>query len=95
MSSHQANHISFGTDGIRGVMAKDFTYDIVRKAAQGIADYISYKYMRMEKPPVVVGYDRRFMSDRFALTVAEILAANGIVVDLSATPLPTPASGLL
>jgi phosphomannomutase len=67
----------------------------VRKVAQGIADYISSKYMRMEKPPVVVGYDRRFMSDRFALTVAEILAANGITVDLSATPLPTPAISLL
>lgn len=95
MSSHQANHISFGTDGFRGIIARDFTYDVVRKAAQGMADYIAYKYMRTEKPTVAVGYDRRFMSDRFARTLAEVLAANGLNVTLSSTPLPTPAVSLL
>jgi phosphomannomutase len=95
MSSHQANHISFGTDGFRGVIARDFTYDVVRKTAQGMADYIAYKYMRADKPSVAVGYDRRFMSDRFARTMAEVLAANGLSVTLSATPLPTPAVSLL
>jgi phosphomannomutase len=95
MSSHQANHISFGTDGFRGIIARDFTYDVVRKTAQGMADYISYKYMRTEKPSVAVGYDRRFMSDRFAKTLADILAANGLEVTLSSTPVPTPAISLL
>lgn len=95
MSSHQANHISFGTDGFRGVIARDFTYDVVRKTAQGMADYIAYKYMRTEKPSVAVGYDRRFMSDLFAKTMAEVLAANGLEVTLSSTPLPTPAVSLL
>lgn len=95
MSSHHANQISFGTDGFRGLIAKDFTYDVVRKAAQGMADYIAYKYMRTEKPSVAVGYDRRFMSDRFARTLAEVLAANGLQVTLSSTPLPTPAVSLL
>ena len=95
MSSHPANHISFGTDGIRGIIARDFTYDLVRKTAQGLADYIAYKYMRTEKPAVVVGFDRRFMSDRFARTMAEVLAANGLHVTLSAVPLPTPAVSLL
>lgn len=95
MSSHQANHISFGTDGFRGVIARDFTYDVVRKAAQGMADYLAYKYMRTEKPAIAVGYDRRFMSDRFARALAEVLAANGLSVTLSATPLPTPAVSLL
>lgn len=95
MSSHQSNHISFGTDGFRGIIARDFTYDVVRKAAQGMADYIAYKYMRTEKPTVAVGYDRRFMSDRFARTLAEVLAANGLGVTLSSTPLPTPAVSLL
>ena len=95
MSSHQANHISFGTDGIRGIIARDFTYDVVRKTAQGMADYISYKYMRLEKPSVVVGYDRRFMSERFALTMAEVLAANGLEVTLASSPTPTPAISLL
>ncbi len=95
MSSHQANHISFGTDGFRGIIAREFTYDVVRKIAQGMADYISYKYMRTEKPSVVVGYDRRFMSDRFARTLAEVLAGNGLKVTLSAVPIPTPAISLL
>jgi len=95
MSSHQLNHISFGTDGFRGIIARDFTYDVVRKVAQGTADYISYKYMRTDKPTVVVGYDRRFSSDRFARTMAEVLAANGFAVTLSSTPLPTPAVSLL
>lgn len=95
MSSHQANHISFGTDGYRGIIAREFTYDVVRKTAQGMADYIAYKYMRMEKPTVAVGYDRRFMSDLFARTLAEVMAANGLNVTLSATPLPTPAVSLL
>lgn len=95
MSSHQANHISFGTDGFRGVIARDFTYDVVRKIAQGTADYLSYKYMRTEKPTVAVGYDRRFMSDRFARVLAEILSVNGFNVTLSATPLSTPAVSLL
>ena len=95
MSSHQANHISFGTDGFRGVIARDFTYEVVRKTAQGMADYIAYKYMRTEKPSVAVGYDRRFMSDLFAKTMAEVLAANGLEVTLSSTPLATPAVSLL
>ncbi len=95
MSSHQANHISFGTDGFRGVIARDFTFDVVRKTAQGMADYIAYKYMRTDKPSVAVGYDRRFMSDLFAKTVAEVLAANGLEVTLSSTPVATPAISLL
>lgn len=95
MSSHQQNHISFGTDGFRGVIARDFTYDVVRKAAQGMADYVAYKYMRTEKPAIAVGYDRRFMSDRFARTLAEVLAANGLSVTLSSSPVPTPAVSLL
>ncbi len=94
MSSHP-NHISFGTDGYRGVMARDFTYDVVRKIAQGMADYVAYKYMRTDKPAIAVGYDRRFMSDRFARTLADVLAANGLSVTLSAGPLPTPAVSLL
>ncbi|OGS60449.1 MAG: hypothetical protein A3J79_13965 [Elusimicrobia bacterium RIFOXYB2_FULL_62_6] len=95
MSSHP-NQITFGTDGFRGIIARDFTYDAVRKIAQGLADYIAYKNMRVtEKPHVAVGYDRRFMSDRFASTVAEILTANGITAVVSAEALPTPAISVL
>ncbi|MBI4802112.1 MAG: phosphoglucomutase/phosphomannomutase family protein [Elusimicrobia bacterium] len=95
MSSHP-NQITFGTDGFRGIISKDFTYEAVRKIAQGLADYIAYKHMRVtEKPHVFVGYDRRFMSDRFAAAAAEILAANGITAVVSAEPLPTPAVSCL
>ena len=91
MSSHQSNQISFGTDGFRGIVARDFTFDIVKKIAQGMADYIAYKYMRSpEKPQVVVGYDRRFMGERFARIFADILAANKLTVVLSEGPLPSP-----
>lgn len=95
MSTNQKDSISFGTDGFRGIIAQNFTYDVVRKAAQGMADYIAYKHRGMEKPTIAVGYDRRFMSDRFARTLSEVLAANGLNVTLSATPLPTPAVSLL
>ncbi len=95
MSSHQSNHISFGTDGFRGIIARDFTYDVVRKIAQGTADYLSHKYMRTDKPTVAVGYDRRFMSNLFAKTLADIIAANGFEVTLSSSPLATPAVSLL
>ncbi|MFA6433831.1 MAG: hypothetical protein WCW52_03970 [Elusimicrobiales bacterium] len=95
MSSHP-NQITFGTDGFRGIISRDFTYDAVRRIAQGLADYIAYKNMRVaEKPSVVIGYDRRFMSDLFASAVADILTANGIVCVVSDSPLPTPAVSYL
>ena len=95
MSSHP-NQITFGTDGFRGIISRDFTYDAVRRIAQGLADYIAYKNMRVaEKPTVFIGYDRRFMSDLFAAAVAEILTANGIVCVVSDAPLPTPAVSYL
>ena len=96
MSPHQPNQISFGTDGFRGIVSRDFTYDAVKKVAQGMADYIAYKYMRSpEKPQVVVGYDRRFMGERFARVFADILAANKLTAVVSDGPLPTPAISLL
>ena len=91
MSSHP-NQITFGTDGFRGVISRDFTYDAVRKIAQGLADYIAYKHMRVaEKPNVFIGYDRRFMSDLFAAAAADVLTANGVVCVVSDAPLSTPA----
>jgi len=95
VSSH-LNQISFGTDGFRGIVARDFTYDAVRKIAQGLADYIAYKHMRVaEKPSVFIGFDRRFMSDRFAAAAADVLTANGVACSVSDAPLPTPAVSFL
>ena len=63
------NPIRFGTDGWRAVIAEDFTAENVRKVAHAIARYV----VRAEKPGsgVVVGYDTRFGSERFARAAAE------------------------
>ncbi len=80
--------IKFGTGGFRGVIADDFTKENVQKVAQGLAD-IAVENGWTEKP-IVIGYDFRFMSDRFAEWAAEVLAANGIKVLLCDTAVSTP-----
>jgi alpha-D-glucose phosphate-specific phosphoglucomutase len=83
--------IQFGTDGWRGVIAEDYTFDNVRRAAQGFASYLLEQGKQGEW--VVVGYDKRFQSENFAAAAAEVLAANGLNVYLTegATPTPTIA----
>jgi len=85
--------ISFGTDGWRGIIADDFTHENVRKVAFAIARYVA----RAEKPEsgVLVGYDNRFGSERFARTAAETLTLAGIPVWLAEHSCPTPAISLL
>lgn len=79
--------IRFGTDGWRAVISEDFTFANVRRVAQAIADYIT----QSEIPgPVVVGFDTRFLSDRYAIDVANVLAANNLPVYLSKADCPTP-----
>ena len=87
------NTIRFGTDGWRGIIADDFTFENVRKVAYAIARYI----VRAEKPDrgVVVGYDNRFASERSARAVAETISLTGVPVWLSDTPCPSPAVSLL
>ena len=80
--------IKFGTDGWRAVIGDDFTYDSVRTAAQGIAQYLRSK----PNPTAVVGYDTRFASDLFAREVASVLAGNGVRVLLIDAPAPTQVS---
>ena len=82
-------NIKFGTDGWRGVIADDFTFDNVRRVAGAIAFYV-----RTHEDPrrgVIVGYDTRFASPRAARLVAEVLAAAGIPVRLANDYTPTPA----
>lgn len=83
--------IVFGTDGWRGVIAEDYTFDNVRRAAQGFASYLLEQGRAGQW--VIVGHDKRFHSENFAATVAEVLAANGLNVYLTngATPTPTIA----
>ncbi len=70
------------------MIADDFTKENVQKIAQGLAD-IAVRYGWVDKP-IVIGYDFRFMSDRFAEWVAEVLAAGGITVLLSDGATSTP-----
>jgi phosphomannomutase len=83
------NQIKFGTDGWRGVIADDFTFDNVRRAAGGIAAYV-LKHEEARRG-VVVGYDTRFASQRVARVAAEVLAGAGIPVKLANDYTPTPA----
>jgi alpha-D-glucose phosphate-specific phosphoglucomutase len=80
--------IKFGTDGWRGVIAEDFTFDNVRICAQGVASY--HKSLGIESSPIVVGYDTRFGSEAFAYAVAEVLSANQIPTLLCGSATPTP-----
>ena len=63
------NPIKFGTDGWRGIIAQDFTFDNVRICAQGVAGYL--KQSGLSSRGLVVGYDTRFASEDFAAAVAE------------------------
>jgi len=80
--------IKFGTDGWRGVIADDYTFSNVRRCAQGFATYLLSKGKKDAR--VVVGHDKRFSSENFASTAAEVLAGNGFHVLLTNGPTPTP-----
>jgi len=83
--------IKFGTDGWRGVISEDFTFRNVRRVAQAIADYYNRGLNNKgQTPKITVGYDTRFLSDRYAKEVSQVLAKNGIDVILSDRAIPTP-----
>src|SRR5438874_4627818 len=84
--------IKFGTDGWRGIIADDFTFDNVRRVAGAIASYV----LNHEEPArgVVIGYDTRFASQRAARVAAEVLASAGIAIKLAGDYTPTPAISL-
>jgi phosphomannomutase len=85
--------IIFGTDGWRGVIADDFTFANVRKVACAIARYV----VRAEKPNagVIVGYDTRYGSERFARAAAEVVSMTGMPVWIAEKACPSPALSLL
>jgi phosphomannomutase len=89
--------IKFGTDGWRAVIAEDFTFANVARVAQATADYWKSGISNSQSEicgfarKVVVGYDRRFLSDRFAQITAEVLAGNDFQVVLTPEPSPTPS----
>jgi phosphomannomutase len=89
--------IKFGTDGWRAVIAEDFNFANVARVAQAAADYWNsalytpHSALFECQPVVVVGYDRRFFSNRFAQAAAEVLAGNNFQVILTSEPTPTPS----
>jgi alpha-D-glucose phosphate-specific phosphoglucomutase len=85
--------VKFGTDGWRGTIAEDFTFQNVRLVAQAIARYV----VRGEdaRKGVLVGYDHRFAADNVAAAIANVISAAGIPVWLADKPCPTPAISLL
>jgi phosphomannomutase len=83
--------IKFGTDGWRSVIAEDFTFGNVQRVAQAAADYCTANPIPGADRKVVVGYDRRFLSNEFGAAVAEVMAANDFAVVLTPEPTPTPA----
>jgi len=82
------NSIKFGTDGWRGIIARDFTFDNVCLCAQAMADHL--KQSNLAERGLVIGYDTRFASEDFAAACAEVIAGNGIKVYLCNKATPTP-----
>jgi alpha-D-glucose phosphate-specific phosphoglucomutase len=85
--------IHFGTDGWRAVISDEFTFENVRRVAQAIAEKTLADLSSSQRgttPLMVVGFDTRFLSDRYAVAVAEVFAANGIRVWLAQADAPTP-----
>jgi alpha-D-glucose phosphate-specific phosphoglucomutase len=83
-----ATAIQFGTSGWRGIIADDFTFGEVRRAAAAIAGHVKAK---KKSPKLIVGYDRRFLSLEFARTAASVLREHGCQVLLCTDATPTPA----
>jgi len=88
--------IKFGTSGWRGIIARDFTFENVRLATQGIAGLLKSEIGNRKseifgrKPVVIVGHDTRFLAREFSLAVCEVLASNGIEPLLCDRDTPTP-----
>lgn len=85
----QKSPVKFGTDGWRGVIADDFTFENVRAAAAAIACYVLAK--EDASKGVCIGFDTRFGSPAFAAAAAEVVAGAGIPVKLADRITPTPA----
>ena len=88
--------IKFGTSGWRGLIARDFTFDNVRLATQGIADFLNSEIRNSKSevfgrtPEVIMGHDTRFLGREFSLAAAEVLAASGLTPLLCNRDAPTP-----
>ena len=85
-----ATQIVFGTDGWRARIADEYTFDNVRRCADGVARYVSERGEQARG--VVIAYDRRFASEHFAIAAAEVLLAQDIPVAYAVHAVPTQMS---
>jgi alpha-D-glucose phosphate-specific phosphoglucomutase len=81
--------VKFGTDGWRAIISEEFTFANLRLVAQAMADFVREE--NGTDPSVVIGFDTRFLSDRYAAEVARVMAANDIRALLARADTPTPA----
>ena len=93
--SNELAAIRFGTDGWRAIIADQFTFANLERVAQAYSDYLRQEQKARDDeqtfaPLVIVGYDRRFLSEQFAARAAEVLAGNGLRVTLFDRDAPTP-----
>lgn len=82
--------IRFGTDGWRAIIAKEFTFANLERVAQAYADYLTSGKETSSSRLVIIGFDRRFLSEHFAQRAAEVLVANGFSTALFQEAVPTP-----
>ena len=83
--SNSSSKIKFGTDGWRAIIADTYTIENVKILSQAVSDYLG------AGKKIAIGYDTRFMSDRFAKAASIVFKSNDIDVVLSDRPTPTPA----
>ncbi len=81
--------IKFGTDGWRAIIARDFTFANLERVAQAYADHLLSQSSEPNQR-MVVGYDRRFLSEQFARRAAEVMAGNGFDTVVFQDAQPTP-----
>lgn len=83
--------IQFGTDGWRDVIADQFTFENVKVVTQGVCEYLEHKAnIDSDRRKIVIGYDTRFLSDRFAHIAGDVFGANQVKTMISETAVPTP-----
>lgn len=90
MKKENTEKLSFGTDGWRGVVGRDFTFHNVAKVTAGIAAYLKNENPRNHK--VLVTYDARYNGERFATTAAQMFRASDFSVQMTPEDVPTPAA---
>lgn len=86
-----SHSITFGTDGWRAIIAEEFTFANVERVAYAAGLYVKQQYYRDGKrPPVLIGYDTRFLADKFAKRVAQVLIGMGVEAKMTSRDVPTP-----